>query len=700
VILPPADPNLETPQLSEKPPLRDDTAFASGKIAVFQYSAVVIFIFLISGFWTLQVQNSQVYDERALHNSIKTVPILAPRGRILDRDGRVIVDNHSSFSLILARESMKTEHLKDIAQGLDLDYADLLARVRRYSLQPKYVPIVIKEELTESDLAFVDSHRDFYPELVKIEAQRRLYPQNGMLAHVIGYTGEVSEDELDNPEFAKYNPGQVIGKFGIEREYNDWLTGVDGEQQRVVDRLGQVKQVLGSKPYIAGKDLKLTIDLDLQAVAELAMDGPFNEEGIQYDHKNGAVVALDPRTGEVLAMVSRPTFDPNKFAVRIKAKDWREIADNPDKPMMNKAIQAVQAPGSTFKPFTALAGLESGTIDDQFSVDCRGGVALYGRFQKCWVFPRGHGRVALHSGIVHSCDVYFYTVGAKTGIEKLAFYGDIVGFGHTTGIDLPHEVAGIMPSPQWKLRNYREKWWAGETPSVAIGQGALTVTPIELARAIGGLAIGGVWHQPHLTDEAGLWKGDHPVQWTLNPQNVKEIIDGMYGVVNENGGTGIRGRLPNVEVCGKTGSAQLASNDFLKGTAAGHAKNMRDNAWFEGYAPRSAPEIVVVALFEHGVHGQFAAPIVRDVIKAYFDKKARLAALNQQKQQAAATIGRFGRLGLGIGDWGSGTRPPAQPAPPSTFEVAYFAGEGPAAPEPARPAPHRQSPIPNPQSPE
>ena len=696
MILPPADPNLEHPEVSEKPPLRDDTGFAAGKIAIFQYCAVAIFFFLISGFWSLEIQNSQMYDERAQHNSIKTVPILAPRGRILDRDGRVIVDNHASFALSLARESLKEEHLKPISEGLDLDYNDLVARVQRFRLQPKYVPIVIKEELSESDLAFVDSHRDFFPEMVKIEAQRRLYPQNGMMAHVIGYTGEVSEEELDNPEFAKYNPGQIIGKFGIEREYNDWLTGVDGEQQRVVDNRGQVKQVLASKPYVAGKDLKLTIDLDLQAVAELAMDGPFNEEGIKYDHKNGAVVALDPRTGEVLAMVSRPAFDPNKFAVRIKPADWKAIADNPDKPLLNKAIQAVQAPGSTFKPFTALAALESGAIDNKFTVHCSGGIALYGVYQRCWQ-KGGHGTLALHSGIVHSCDVYFYTIGAKAGIDRLAFYGDLVGFGHPTGIDLPHESVGIMPSPQWKLRNYREKWYVGETPSVAIGQGALTVTPVELARAIGGLAIGGTWHRPHLTDQTGLIKPDNPVQWTLNPDNVHDIIDGMFGVVNE-GGTGVRAKLPNVEVCGKTGTAQLASNKLLKGTSAGHAVNMRDNAWFEGFAPRSAPEIVVVAFFEHGEHGQFAAPIVRDVLKAYFDKKARLATLNQQRQQAAAKAGSFGTLGLpvsgsGVKDQGSGSPASAAPA-----EGAYFAGEGPATPEAEPSRPHPRSPTPNPQS--
>lgn len=673
MILPPTDPNLEQ-RISDKPPLHDDTRFAAGKIAFFQYLGVAVFLFLISGFWKLQVQNPEFYDERAQQNSIKSVPLLAPRGRILDRDGRIIVDNHTSHTLILARELLKEEHLSAIAQGLDLDLEDLTKRVRRYSSQPKYVPIVIKEELTPGDLSFVDSHRDFFPELVLIQAQRRLYPQNGMMAHMIGYTGEVSEDELDSPEFARYDPGDVIGKFGIERQYNKTLMGIDGQRQVVVDNRGQVKKELERKPAVAGKDLQLTIDLDLQVVAEWAMEG-----------RNGAVVALDPRNGEVLAMVSRPTFDPNKFAVRIKTRDWKEIAGNPDNPLFNRAIQSQLAPGSTFKPFVAIAGLESGSIDDKFQVHCSGGVALYGHYQKCWE-KGGHGTVSLHNGIVHSCDVYFYTIGAKTGIDNLAFYGDMVGFGHTTGIDLPHEAQGIMPSAPWKLRTQRQKWYLGETPSVAIGQGAVTVTPLQLARAIGGLAVGGVWHHPHLVKELG--KTEKPNEWALNRDNVQKVIDGMYGVVNEGGGTGGRAWLPTVEVCGKTGSAQVVSNDYVK--SGGSARDTRDNAWFEGFAPRQAPEIVVVALFEHGLHGQLAAPIVRDVIKAYFDKKARLAALQQQQQSLAV----MSRMGLpGVGGKGLGVGAAVAPAQPPAVEAGVMGTTVPA----TKKAPSPQPPAPNPQ---
>jgi penicillin-binding protein 2 len=486
-----------------------------------------------------------------------------------------------------------------------------------------------------------------------IPSQRRLYPQNGFAAHAIGYTGEISEEELDSPDFAKYSQGAVIGKFGIERQYNDSLMGVDGERQVVVDNRGKTRRVLANKEAIPGKDLQLTIDLDLQAVAELAMEG-----------KNGAVVAMDPRTGEVLAMVSRPTFDPNKFAVRIKSSDWREIADNPDHPLLNRAIQAQDAPGSTFKPFVAMAGLESGAIDDQFTVHCSGGASFYGSYHKCWWKP-GHGAVSLHRGIQQSCDVYFYNVGDRTGIDKIAFYANQAGLGQKTGIDLPHEAEGVVPSSAWKIRNFREKWYAGETISVAIGQGALTVTPLQLASAYCWFVNGGLWRQPHLV-KGGKYR-EH--SWPLSADNVSKVIYGTWGVVNEPGGTGVRAQLPGLNVCGKTGTAQLASNKFLAGKTG---KQYEDNAWFVGFAPREAPEIVVVALYDHGGHGQFAAPVARDVLKAYFDKKARLAAARTSGRESDGElkIGRFLRFEL-----------PPSPAPPAPetkspiIEAAYFSSD-------------------------
>jgi penicillin-binding protein 2 len=455
-----------------------------------------------------------------------------------------------------------------------------------------------------------------------------------MMAHILGYTGQISEGELDTPEFAKYKPDAIVGKFGVEKQYNDALTGVDGQRQVEVDNKNRPRRKLWEKPSTPGKDLQLTVDLDLQVVAELAMEG-----------KNGAVVAIDPRNGEVLAMVSRPAFDPNKFAAGIKRADLQELNANKDKPFLNRAIQAAQAPGSTFKPIMSLAALSTGTIDENFTVHCPGGATFYGHFYKC---DEKHGAVSLHRAIAMSCDTYFYTVGNKLGIDTIAQYADMVGYGHTTGIDLPHEAAGVVPSTEWALHNYRRKWYAGETISVSIGQGAVTVTPIEMARAIAGLAMGGEWHRPRVVKEAP----DKPTQWPLDPRFVKDIVDGMYGVVNE-GGTGGRAWMPNVEVCGKTGTAQLASNDFISKKGNG-GQDMRDNAWFVGFAPRQAPEILVVALFEHGAKGYLAAPIVRDVLSAYFDKKTRIETLRRQQNAVTARVQDVERLGLPTG---GGNRP-------------------------------------------
>ena len=394
--------------------------------------------------------------------------------------------------------------------------------------------------------------------------------------------------------------------MGIERAYNETLTGIDGQRQVVVDNRMNTRQVLGVKPAVAGKDLRLTIDLDLQTVAELAMEG-----------RRGAVVAIVPATGEVLALVSTPGYDPNHFVGRINSQEWKALTEDPNKPLFNRALQSQLAPGSTFKPIVALAGLETGAIDENFEMHCAGGADFFGRFFKCHK-KGGHGAVSLHKGLAQSCDVYFYNVGLKTGIDNIAKYAEMAGYGKKTGIDLPGEKEGVVPSTAWKIRTFREKWYEGETVSVAVGQGATTITPLQLAYAYSGLVNKGVWMRPHVVDDGRRPQVDHIA--AITPANLAKVLDGMCAVVNE-GGTGASARLPDIVLCGKTGTAQRASNDFLK-TKQGE-EEFKDDAWFVGFASRDNPEIVVAALFENGVHGNFAAPIVRDVVKAYFDKKSR-----------------------------------------------------------------------------
>lgn len=586
--------------------LRDESKFAQGKIAFLQYLSVAVFLIIVGGYWNLQIRNEELYSLKAERNRIKALPIPAPRGKILDRDNRVIVDNHSSFSVLLSRETVKDEHLKPIANGLDLDYEELVEKLKRFRARPKYQAIIIKDELTPADISFVESHRDpdTYPELELLHSERRVYPSKGFAAHLIGYVGEVSEVELNQSDFAKYQQGDLVGKTGIERQYNDVLTGKDGQRQVLVDNKGNERRILGLKPAVPGQSLQLTLDLDVQVVMELAMEG-----------RRGGAIALDPRNGEVLAMVSKPGFDLGKLSSRERTKEWREIFSNPEKPLLNRAIQAQLAPGSTFKPIVALAALEGDEITNDTSFSCGGGWNFFGRYFHCHL-KKGHGATSLKKALAQSCDVYFYNVGNKTGIDQISKYAGIAGFGAKTGIDLPSEAEGILPSSKWKIRALREKWYEGDTISVAIGQGYLTVTPIQLAYAIGGLAAGGIWHTPHLR------KGDAPAKAArkadLNLENVRLVVDGMCEVVNGSG-TAARSRIPGIEMCGKTGTAQTASNEYQK------AKNikLKDNAWFVAFAPRINPEIAVAILFEEGEHGPLAGVIARDVVKAYFDKKSR-----------------------------------------------------------------------------
>ncbi len=604
----------------DRPLFRDEAAFASARIAAFQYLIVAVFLFLAVGYWDLQVLNEDYYSEKAQQNQIKSLPILAPRGKILDRDNRVIVDNHESYRLILSRDNLRPAHLRPIALGLNIDPSELEAKVRRYQNQPAFLAIPLKEELSAEELAFVEAFQGAsgFPELELIKSQYRVYPRGGLGAHLLGYVAEISDAELNSPDWAHHNPGDLIGKSGVERYYNEHLTGIDGQRQVRVDNRMNTREVLGIKEAVPGRDLKLTIDLDLQVVAELAMED-----------KRGAVVALDPRTGDVLALVSRPAYDPNRFASRISAREFNALVQDPYRPLFNRALQAQLAPGSTFKPIMALAALESGAIDDNFTVHCSGGATWYGRFFKCHR-RGGHGTVNLQTAIAQSCDVFFYAVGNRLGIDTIAHYAQLVGFGSRTGIDLPGEKEGVVPSTQWKIRTQREKWYAGETISVAIGQGALTVTPLQLAHAIGGIAMGGVFMRPHVVQ---LEQPEPPVRKAdFQPENVRKVVDGMCAVVN-GWGTAAASRIPGIEMCGKTGTAQLASNDLLR---LKNSADWHDNAWFVGFAPRENPEIVVAVLWENGAHGDMAAPIARDVIKAYFDKKSRPQRLAQPPANLAS----------------------------------------------------------------
>src|SRR5271170_2737604 len=554
-----------------------DEKVSAIRLTAAQYLILGIFVVLAYGLWRLQVMQTDLYATLAEKNRIRNVPILAPRGKILDREGRIIVDNYPSFSALLLRDSSRDLNADAdlIAQGLHLDPNEVRARIRHFASIPQYQPIFLKEDITPDELAFIDAHRNELPELDTIVAHRRLYPRNGFMAHLIGYVGEVTEDMLNQPQFELYNPGDVVGVSGVERQYNNLLMGTNGARRALVNSHGREVGLLGETDAIPGKQLKLTVDIDLQIAAEEALEG-----------KNGAIVAMDPRTGEILAMVSRPTFDPQSFSVRVSRDQWNKLVNDEDHPLMNKAIQAQLAPGSTFKIIMATAGLQEGIAQD-LHVNCTGGGTFYGRYFKCWIAARHqtHGAVDIVKGIYQSCDVFFYTLGEKLGIDRIAKYATALGMGQKTGIDLPQEVSGVMPSEQWKIKNFKQKWFAGETISVGIGQGAVAVTPIQMARAFAAIASGGRLVRPHVTNPTDLPPGivqasDVPDQITvpLDPDGWTFITDAMSRVLLPEG-TAPSAHIPGIDIAGKTGWAQiapLARRPKLK-NAKNFAKN--DGSW-------------------------------------------------------------------------------------------------------------------------
>jgi len=591
------------------------------RLTAVQYVILGVFLILAYGLWRLQVAQSDMYASLAEKNRIRNVPILAPRGKILDREGRIIVDNYPSFTALLLRDSSRdlSADADLIAQGLHMDRQEVHDRIKRFAGIPQYQPIYLKDDITPDELAFIEAHKNELPELDTIMVHRRLYPKNGFMAHLIGYVGEVSESMLNQPRWELYNPGDVVGQSGVELQYNQILMGKNGSRRTIVNSRGKEVSRLDETPAEPGKALKLTVDLDLQIASELALEG-----------KNGAIIAMDARNGEILAMVSRPTFDPNDFAVHISHNEWNALVNDENHPLLNKAIQAQLAPGSVFKIIMATAGLQEGIAQDM-RVMCNGGGTFYGRYFKCWITAQHtiHGVVDISKAIYQSCDVFFYTLAEKLGIGRIAKYATAYGLGQKTNIDLPQEVSGVMPSEEWKIRNFKQKWFAGETISVGIGQGAVAVTPIQLARAIAGITSDGVMHRPHVAFPSQLPSNLQPaadtpdtVKVPIDPKNWEIITDAMANVPSPLGTAG-SAHLQGIDFAGKTGSAQTISN-ALKAKLANGKADYKDNAWFVGVTPRRNPEVVVAVLFEGGEHGQFAARIAAQVIKAYVEKQRRL----------------------------------------------------------------------------
>lgn len=609
------------------------------RVYLIQYLVLAVFIALGIRFYVLQVARHDDYQARAENNRIRDIPIPASRGAILDRYERLLVDNTSAFNVVVTPEDIadKEDTVNALVQNLDIDRGELLVELND-SLRPKSQPILVKQNASQADRSWVAAHELEHPEITIDQQPQRVYKYGKLAAHVLGYIGQVNPKQLENPEFkeAGYKSGDIIGQGGIEAVYDRLLRGKDGMRRMIVDSRGIPKAELERIEPIKGQDVITTLDLDLQKTAEQ-----------QFYSKNetGAAVAIDPQNGEILAMVSVPSFDPNVFARNVVSSGGRKeiaaIANDPSHPMYNKAIQGTYPTGSTWKILMATAALEEGVITLKSSkIVCGGGIQVGNRFVHC---GKNHGAPDIHAAIVHSCDGYFYRLGLKMGVDMIHDWVTRFGMGHKTGVDLPGEVRGVIPSREWKARvNPRDPVWKDfDTVLASIGQGSVAVAPIQLIRAEAGIVTGGEFHTPHLFKKARetqlaqvKYYEDKPTEVKLSELTVKTIDYGMWGVVNEGGTAGGVGFPRELNAGGKTGTAQVIAKEKVRG------KEHKDHSWFISFAPMHTdqkPEIGVVCITENGGWGASAsAPKVKMIEAAYFSKKLgrpilpELVALNTQ----------------------------------------------------------------------
>jgi penicillin-binding protein 2 len=575
---------------------------------------VLAFAALASGFWLLQVAQHEKYQQLAENNHQRTIRSSAPRGVVLDRDGRVLVENRYSLNVSLVREEVGDLEgtIALLAEVSGVPASALSSVVERHRRDPVYSPIVVISDASLGQVAAVAAHALELPGLYVQQLPTRHYPAKRVASHLMGYVGEVSEDQLATAEFESVRSGAVVGKSGIEQIYNRLLTGRDGARQVVVDSVGREIDAIAEVPSVEGRQLQLTIDYDLQQAAEDA----FAAEGFY-----GAAVVLDPRTGEILSLVSLPGYDPNDFALGINQDTWNRLNRDTQRPLFNRPLQGTYSPGSTFKIAMAVAALEEGVVSPDFRVQCNGGGIFYGTPRQC---HSTHGSVDMREALEQSCNTFFYTLGERMEIEQIHKWATALGLGELSGIDIPNEVPGLVGSPAWKREQRDEPWYPGDTISVAIGQGLVQVTPLSLAVMMATVANGGTRVTPHLLKAVNDGNGFVPVprpvpraQVQLDPVTLEVVTDGLWNVVNNNG-TGRRARVEGRDVIGKTGTAQVIS--LAARRAAGKDDpSLRDHGWFVFAAPADAPEIAGVVFGEHT--DSTVTPIARHVIETYFAKQ-------------------------------------------------------------------------------
>ena len=578
------------------------------RLRILQVVILIVFIGFSLRVWQITVARYADYAELAERNQLRRINVLAPRGLLLDREGRILADNVNSFSLVIYRNKSDCVEctLDDLCRELDFDRSEFSAILEENKSVPSFRPVTLSERLTMQQVSWVLSRYREYPELDITEAPIRHYRYSNLASHVIGYVGRISPQELKTPSYPNPKPGHHVGKDGIEKTYNTRLMGRDGLRTVLVDSVGRIQKELRFKEPRKGSDITLSIDLDLQRIAEESLG-----------ERSGAIVALDPVSGEILALASTPGFDPNNFSAGISRKKWEDLIQDPGKPLLNRAISSVFSPGSIFKPMLAAAGLESGIREENTPAFCGGAITLYGRPFRC---TSSHGEVRLKEAIQHSCNIYFYLLGQELGIDRIAEYSRKFGLGSPTGIDLPNEVSGLVPTREWKRQALGEPWYAGETISVAIGQGRINATPIQLARAIGIIATGKIPPLHILKTTGPVTENSQVGDAEFAPEHLEAVRKAMWSVVNE-WGTGWRAMVPGFDVCGKTGTAQLIGREVRETLTDEAKERFTHNAWFTGFAPLENPEIVVTVIVQSGGGGSTgAAPLAGRLLKTYYQK--------------------------------------------------------------------------------
>jgi penicillin-binding protein 2 len=596
----------------------EDRRSLQTRLAVLRAVTIICMSLLTVAFWILQVVQYEKFNQMAENNRLRMIPLPAPRGVLFDRHDRPLVVNRTALAIQIVRERTRNlnQTIRLLAAVTHEDEGRMREIVDRHRREPVFRPITVIDNASDAQLAAVLARQLELPEVNIQKTPTRQYPD--VAAHLFGYVSEIQESQIDRPEFAGVQAGAIIGQAGVERVYNAQLMGKDGDRPVVVSSTGREIEVLKDliQPPTDGQRLQLTIDADVQRALE---------QGFRENKYAGAAVLLDPNTGEVLAMTSLPAYDPNDFAVGIEGPKWAALNADPLKPLDNRLIRGRYSPGSTFKILMAVAALSERVITPNFSVFCPGRKTFYGRSFQCWK-KEGHGTIDLRHALEQSCNVYFYTVGDMMKIDTIHEYAVKLGLAGKTGIDLPGEIDSLVPSTEWSFRERKHQWYPGETISVSIGQGAVSITPLSLATMMATVANGGTLITPHVVraiDENGKWK---PVptpapkaKIDIKPNVLQAVRDGLWMVVNERG-TGGKAKIEGRDVSGKTGTAQVISLSGGRAAAGRTTRDLRDHGWFVFFAPRDNPKVAGVVFAEHAEHGSSAAPIAKFAMETFFAK--------------------------------------------------------------------------------